>query len=590
MKSKILLVVSLLISAVSYALTIPKGTIYFDNSKTAYQAVRFVYGSDTNAKTYVLEMKKDGNVWSVQIPNAVNNMYRFTFVGSAVRTGTFQQTFSNYKDSISNTLNLYRTATSSAQMSANDIFVPSSGDNWTQGTWMNIDTWRGQTTNPGQNTNPGTNTISQQLPVVYVTTTAPIESKDVYVTGTIYIDPLTTGYEALGTAQTPITAQFKGRGNWTWTGFDKKPYRIKMDVKQKVLGMPSNKHWCLMAAADDNLGFLRMPLGHMISEAIGLRWTPRLVPVELVLNNKYVGLYFMTEHVRVGSKRVNIEEQLEGETQADLITGGWLVEIDNYPTENNITFTEGNGQAIMVSLKEPEIISAEQRNYIVNQMLELNTALYEKTPQHIERILDMKEAAKYYLVQEIMGDCESYHGSCYLYKDRDSLGMVDKWKFGPVWDFGNSYRSYHHNGWIYERPQFAQYWIGQLATWPSFQKELSEQWWIYYHTKKDEVRAQLVEISKLITQAAKNDAVVWRNTLNYTDNTNMTEKTNSILEQYDWRIQWLYSKLGEGTKPPTTGDIQISTPEETTKKIMRDGQVVIIRNGVEYNMLGGRMK
>ena len=584
MKSKILLVVLLFVSAVSNALTIPKGTIYFDNSKTAYQSVRFVYGSDTNAKTYVLEMKKDGNVWSVQIPNAVNNMYRFTFVGSAVRTGTFNQTFSNYKDSISNKLSLYRTATSSAQMNANDIFVPSSGDNWAQGAWMNIDTWR------DQNTNPGTNTLSQQLPVVYVTTTAPIESKEEYVTGTLYIDPLGTGYEALGTAEAPITAQFKGRGNWTWTGFDKKPYRIKMDAKQKVLGMPSNKHWCLMAAADDNLGFLRMPLGHMISEAIGLRWTPRLVPVELVLNNKYVGLYFMTEHVRVGSKRVNIEEQEEGEKQADLITGGWLVEIDNYSTENNITFTEGNGQDIMVSLKEPEIISAEQRNYIVHQMLELNTALYEKTPQHIERILDMKESAKYYLVQEIMGDCESYHGSCYLYKDRDSLGKVDKWKFGPVWDFGNSYRSYHHDGWIYERPQFAQYWIGQLATWPSFQKELSEQWWIYYHTKKDEVRARLVEISKLIAQAAKNDAVVWRNTLNYTDNSNMTEKTNSILEQYDWRIRWLYSKLGEGTKPPTTGDIQIGAPEETTKKMMRDGQVVIIRNGVEYNTLGGVMR
>ena len=104
------------------------------------------------------------------------------------------------------------------------------------------------------------------------------------------------------------------------------------------------------------------------------------------------------------------------------------------------------------------------------------------------------------------------------------------------------------------------------------------------------MRAQLTEISKLITQAAKNDAVVWRNTLNYTDNSNMTEKTNSILEQYDWRIQWLYSKLGEGKQPSTTGAPQISTSEETTKKMMRDGQVVIIRNGVEYNMLGGRMK
>jgi hypothetical protein len=70
----------------------------------------------------------------------------------------------------------------------------------------------------------------------------------------------------------------------------------------------------------------------------------------------------------------------------------------------------------------------------------------------------------------------------------------------------------------------------------------------------------------------------------------MTEKTNSILEQYDWRIQWLYSKLGEGTKPSTTGAPQISTPEETTKKMMRDGQVVIIRNGVEYNILGKRVK
>jgi hypothetical protein len=62
------------------------------------------------------------------------------------------------------------------------------------------------------------------------------------------------------------------------------------------------------------------------------------------------------------------------------------------------------------------------------------------------------------------------------------------------------------------------------------------------------------------------------------------------LEQYDWRIRWLYSKLGEGTKPPTTGDIQIGAPEESTKKMMRDGQVVIIRNGVEYDLLGKRVK
>ena len=105
------------------------------------------------------------------------------------------------------------------------------------------------------------------------------------------------------------------------------------------------------------------------------------------------------------------------------------------------------------------------------------------------------------------------------------------------------------------------------------------------------MRAQLVEISKLITQAAKNDAVVWRNTLNYTDNSNMTEKTNSILEQYDWRIQWLYSKLGEGTEPPTTDIDDVSTTDKVSvRKVMRGGKVLIIRNGVEYDVLGKRVK
>ena len=91
------------------------------------------------------------------------------------------------------------------------------------------------------------------LPIMYVNTTnnAAINSKETYVTGSLYIDPLSTGQQALGTKDAPIAAQFKGRGNWTWSGFDKKPYKIKFDVKQTVLGMPNNRHWCLMACAED---------------------------------------------------------------------------------------------------------------------------------------------------------------------------------------------------------------------------------------------------------------------------------------------------------------------------------------------------
>ena len=132
--------------------------------------------------------------------------------------------------------------------------------------------------------------------------------------------------------------------------------------------MPKNKHWVLIAGADDWLGYLKNPVGFMISKALGLRWTPGIVPVELVLNGNYQGLYFLTEHVRVDKNRVNIQEQEDLCTNADSITGGWLVEIDNYWSENNIEFDENNGQHVMVSLDVPEVLSAVQRNYIVNQI------------------------------------------------------------------------------------------------------------------------------------------------------------------------------------------------------------------------------
>jgi len=435
-------------------------------------------------------------------------------------------------------------------------------------------------------------TITGTLPVVYINTAngQAIDSKETYLTATIRIDPLQTGYAALGSEAVPVTAMVKGRGNWTWSGFDKKPYRIKFDAKQAVLGMPKNRHWVLLAEADDHLGCLKNPAGFMLSEAIGLRWTPRLVPVELVLNGAYQGLYFLTEHVRVGSKRVNIEELPDNTVAADSITGGWIVEIDNYSTENNITFNEGNGQWVMVSLKEPEILSPAQRRYLEQQISALNTALYDYRST-LSSLLDFDEAAKYYLVQELMEDCESYHGSCFLYKDRDSLGVADPWKFGPVWDFGNAYDR-HEERWIYDRPTWPQYWIGQLATWPEFQKKVKEQWYVFYHEHKDEVRAAIRTFADRIETAAKNDAEVWRGTQNYCDNSNYTDVRDRFFRRYDWRIGWLYNQWGEGIKPVTEDveEVVSRQPSDVSRKVLRNGQLYILRGDKLYTITGQIVK
>lgn len=569
-------------SATLLALTIPQGTLYFDNSKTGYSAVQFVYGSDLKNETYVLTMTQDGNKWRVEIPQTVKEMYRFTFIDGSIRQGSYTQTFSTFKDSISLQLGLNRTATSEQQMNAGEIFVPSSGDNWAQGQWMSLAIW--QTSQGGS----GAAEISGTLPVIYVNTQnkQPVTDTETQIPATVYIDSVIAKYPSLGSASSPLPATIKGRGNYTWSGFDKKPYKLKFEVKQKVLGMPNNRHWCLMANTDDNLGYLRMPAGFRISKALGLRWTPRTRAVELVLNGKYMGLYFLTEHVRIASNRVKIIEQADKETHRDSITGGWLVEIDNYSSENNITFHEGNGQHVMVSLREPEELSSTQRNYLENQIYAINDALYGASESRVEQLVDIQEAAKYYLVQEIMEDCESYHGSCFLYKDRDSLGIADKWKFGPVWDFGNAYHR-HQETWIYINPIWPQYWIGQLATWPAFQQAVKEQWWIYYHTLNDSVRAKIQDLAVSITPAAKNDAVVWRDSQGFNDNSDMSSRLSAFLWYYDWRINWLYSQWGEGIKPAGWGIEEINAPQSpTSKKIIRNGQLFIERGGRIYTLQG----
>lgn len=66
---------------------------------------------------------------------------------------------------------------------------------------------------------------------------------------------------------------------------------------------------------------------------VGLGWNPRYYPVELVLNGRYDGIYFLYESIKIDSNRLDIFEQPEENTDPTTIPYGWLVEIDNYADE-----------------------------------------------------------------------------------------------------------------------------------------------------------------------------------------------------------------------------------------------------------------
>ena len=591
-----LMIVALLLSNTIHALDIPQGTIYFDNTKAQYDHLQFVYGKNTVAESYVYDMRETdkAGLWKIEIPATVTDMYKYTFSSTTLPEGLMERTFDNLKEYISKEINCLRTATREDNIPSGYVFVPQwsaeNGYNWAQGSWMSLSAWEAQQSGGGGG--GATTDYSGTLPVMYIETQnhATINSKETYINGTIYINALNTGYDNFASATQPLAIQIKGRGNYTWRDFDKKPYKIKFPDKYAVLGMPANKHWCLMAYADDDLGYLRNPIGFQISQYLNMTWTPRYVPVEVVLNGKYWGLYFLTEHVRIGKNRLPIKELEDNCTNPDSITGGWLVEIDNYYENGNITIEEGNGQEVMITPKSPEVLSTVERNYVTAQLKNLNEKLYGSSESALQAILDFDEAAKFYLVQEIMEDCESYHGSCYLYKDRDKAGEAQKkWCFGPVWDFGNSYMR-HAERFCYDGPIWPQYWIGQLATWSAFQKKVKEYWYIFYHDYKNQIRTDVESFTSRVSQAAVLDGKRWNGTSNYKNNSDMTSKKNNFLSNYNWRINWLYSQWGEGEKPddytPPTTDLDKILEAPTVQKVFRNGQVLIIRGEKVYDITG----
>lgn len=393
--------------------------------------------------------------------------------------------------------------------------------------------------------------ISGTLPVVYVNTEngTPITSKEEYLTADCWIDPLNTGHEAVGSESEPLLLQIRGRGNYTWVGFDKKPYKLKFDKKQKILGMKKSKHFALLAHADDNLGFMRNTLGFELSRRLGLPWTPGQQPVELVLNGDYRGIYFLTENIRVDEDRVNIVEQPDNATDPQQITGGWLVEIDNYDSDPHVTVKDGRYD-VFITYKTPEVLSSAQEKYLKDQMQKLSDMFNssQKSTSPWEEYVDLDQLVRYYIVQEILDDAESFHGSCYLYKD---MGELEKWKFGPVWDFGNSFRRGDSQLFIYEYPPYGQTWIGEIAKFDSFQKKVKEVWQEFINEDYEGLASFLNDFKNQISSAAVSDSRRWPNY----GNSNIQADYDNFMGLVSRRVKWLNDQWGDGKDIPAPDPI-----------------------------------
>lgn len=377
---------------------------------------------------------------------------------------------------------------------------------------------------------------SGTLPVVYITTqnNAEITSTENYINATFYIDGKSSGYASFGSATSQTAMKIRGRGQASWTDYDKKPYRFKLTIGTQLLGMSKSKNFALMAYADDQHAFLRATTGYKVSQLMNLAYTPDRRAVELVLNGDYKGLYFLTETVRIDKDRVPITKQDDNATDASLITGGWLLEIDNAVSTEQVTITEGNGSLARFTYKDPEALSTQQNSYLMSQLNGMDDAIYatDKNSTAWQQYIDLDTIARYYIVQEVMDNYKAFNGSTYLYKDR---GATSNWNFGPVWDFGDAFMRNGQQFIYVNSPKTPQIWIAEIAKFPAFQAKVKELWPNFYNNQYPTISAYIDSFITSIKSAAACDAQRWPV---YGTNDPVADATQ-FKALLDARVKWL---------------------------------------------------
>ena len=381
--------------------------------------------------------------------------------------------------------------------------------------------------------------LSHTLPVLYINTvdSMPITSRDYYLDGSYYLDSSDfEQFESIGSAEEPLALQIRGRGNASWQA-PKKPYRLKLGAKAALCGMKKSKHWVLLTEYNDWQAHGRNYFGMLISRMMNMPWTPGIVPIELVLNGDYMGMYFLLENIRIDKNRVNITEQDNFATDSAEITGGWLLEIDNYNEPNQIKLKDRN-TIMRITYHSPDSLSDSQLAYITDLVTRANDAVNTnaKNDTTWETLIDIDAMARFYVVNEVIDNQEAFSGSCWFYKDRgDSTKLI----FGPVWDFGSAQGRNNCKTFLYENPPSyaVNHWIQELVKFPRFQMALRKHWRHYRDNVYPQLQTEVTKYKNLVINGLAADYKRWG------------DKSATEVGYYTQRIMKLFKSKYEFLQP-----------------------------------------
>lgn len=308
----------------------------------------------------------------------------------------------------------------------------------------------------------------KEHPCIHIVTEEgqPVLSRETYVPATIAVFNCDEAYEL--TAECGIRV----RGNSTAEQGEEKPYRIRFEKKQNMLGLHNGlkyRNWVLLRTywhlCPDYMGFR---LAETIFE--GKYYSSDCMFVNLYLNGKDLGIYLLCEQNQAARDRMDVYEPEEGETRTEI---GYLLEMDNYPDDEHPGFGIGEkpyvediaGRKRVVKgtyyAIKSDVQDEKQEQYIEKWLKGVYSVLYEAAAngeavrldeelrpvpaenltafEAVNELLDLESLADMLILEELVQNYDVGAGSFYMAIDFSADSRYKKLTFLGPWDLSWGY-------------------------------------------------------------------------------------------------------------------------------------------------------
>lgn len=236
--------------------------------------------------------------------------------------------------------------------------------------------------------------------------------------------------------QTAITINYRGASSYSQ--FDKKQYRIKLERKCEFLGMGANDEWVLNGPFLDKT-LIRNKLVYGLGRQI-FEWAPDSRFVELFVNGEYKGVYLAVEPVTNGESRLRLCEFGLANGQTAYIVKRERLGTEEEPLDVYGHYAGKTNNDLYIDYPTATHITKAQRQWIEKDIDSFERVLYGDGFADEEygyaRYIDVDNFVDYVVLNEAVMNCDAGNLSTYIYKELGGKLQL------AIWDYNNCFDNY----------------------------------------------------------------------------------------------------------------------------------------------------